>query len=47
MQGCVRFWDTRKSGEDLQNGEVLARPNVDIGHFSVGDPRSGEKPLVV
>lgn len=45
--GCVRFWDVRKSGEDVQNGEVLARPNVDIGHFSVGDPRSGEMPLVV
>lgn len=47
VQGCVRFWDTRKSGEDMENGEVLARPNVDIGHFSVGDPHSGEKPLVV
>ncbi|KAI9445360.1 WD40-repeat-containing domain protein [Lactarius indigo] len=45
--GCVRFWDPRRSAEDVQNGEVLARPNVDIGHFSVGDPRSGEKPLVV
>jgi len=45
--GCVRFWDTRRSGEDMGNGEVLARPNVDVGHFSVGDPRSGEKPLVV
>lgn len=46
-KGCVRFWDTRRSAEDIQNGEVLARPNVDIGHFSVGDPRKGEKPLVV
>ena len=45
--GCVRFWDTRRSGEDMENGEVLARPNVDIGHFSVGDPHKGEKPLVV
>jgi len=45
--GCVRFWDTRRSGEDMENGEVLARPNVDVGHFSVGDPCSGEKPLVV
>ena len=45
--GCVRFWDTCRSGEDMENGEVLARPNVDIGHFSVGDPHKGEKPLVV
>ncbi|KAH9043653.1 WD40-repeat-containing domain protein [Lactarius pseudohatsudake] len=45
--GCVRFWDPRRSAEDVQNGEVLARPNVDVGHFSVGDPRNGEKPLVV
>ncbi|KAI9461035.1 WD40-repeat-containing domain protein [Lactarius psammicola] len=45
--GCVRFWDIRRSAEDVQNGEVLARPNVDVGHFSVGDPRNGEKPLVV
>lgn len=45
--GCVRFWDTRRSGEDMENGEVLARPDVDVGHFSVGDPRKGEKPLVV
>jgi WD40 repeat protein len=45
--GCVRFWDTHRSGEDMENGEVLARPNVDIGHFSVGDPHKGEKPLVV
>jgi hypothetical protein len=43
----VRFWDTRRSGEDMENGEVLARPDVDVGHFSVGDPRKGEKPLVV
>ncbi len=47
VQGCVRFWDVRRSAEDIQNGEVLARPNVDIGHFSVGDFCSGEKPLVV
>ena len=47
MQGCVRFWDIRRSAEDVQNGEVLVRPNVDVGHFSVGDPRNGEKPLVV
>ncbi|KAH8991931.1 WD40-repeat-containing domain protein [Lactarius akahatsu] len=45
--GCVRFWDPRRSAEDVQNGEVLARPNVDVGHFSVGDPHNGEKPLVV
>lgn len=46
-KGCVRFWDVRRSADDISNGEVLARPNSDIGHFSVGDPYSGEKPLVV
>ncbi|KAF8481034.1 WD40-repeat-containing domain protein [Russula ochroleuca] len=45
--GCVRFWDVRRSADDISNGEVLARPDSDIGHFSVGDPYSGEKPLVV
>ncbi|KAH9982323.1 WD40-repeat-containing domain protein [Lactifluus volemus] len=45
--GCVRFWDVRRSADDIQNGDVLAQPNSDIGHFSVGDPRNGEKPLVV
>jgi hypothetical protein len=46
-KGCVRFWDVRRSADDISNGEVLARPDSDIGHFSVGDPYSGEKPLVV
>lgn len=46
-KGCVRFWDVRRSADDIQNGEVLAQPNSDIGHFSVGDPYNGEKPLVV
>ena len=46
-KGCIRFWDVRRSDDDISNGEVLARPNSDIGHFSVGDPYSGEKPLVV
>lgn len=45
--GCVRFWDVRRSADDISNGEVLARPDSDIGHFSVGDPYSGEKPLVI
>ncbi|KAI0249503.1 WD40-repeat-containing domain protein [Lactifluus subvellereus] len=45
--GCVRFWDVCRSADDIQNGDVLAQPNSDIGHFSVGDPRNGEKPLVV
>ncbi|KAH9969113.1 WD40-repeat-containing domain protein [Russula dissimulans] len=45
--GCVRFWDVRRSGDDISNGEVIARPDSDIGHFSVGDPYNGEKPLVV
>ncbi|KAF8499257.1 WD40-repeat-containing domain protein [Russula emetica] len=45
--GCVRFWDVRRSDDDISNGEVLARPDSDIGHFSVGDLYSGEKPLVV
>ena len=26
---------------------MLAQPNSDVGHFSVGDPYNGEKPLVV
>lgn len=47
QKGCVRFWDVRRSGDDISNGEVLARPDSDIGHFSVGDPYNGEKPLVV
>jgi hypothetical protein len=47
QKGCVRFWDVRRSADDIQNGDVLAQPNSDIGHFSVGDPRNGEKPLVV
>jgi hypothetical protein len=47
QKGCVRFWDVRRSADDISNGEVLARPDSDIGHFSVGDPYSGEKPLVV
>lgn len=46
-KGCVRFWDVRRSSDDISNGEVLARPNSDIGHFSVGEPYNGEKPLVV
>ncbi|KAI9513082.1 WD40-repeat-containing domain protein [Russula earlei] len=45
--GCVRFWDVRRSDDDISNGEVLARPDSDIGHFSVGDPYSGEMPLVI
>jgi len=45
--GCVRFWDVRRSGDDILNGEVLARSDSDIGHFSVGDPYAGEKPLVI
>jgi hypothetical protein len=45
--GCVRFWDVRRSADDISNGEVLARPDSDIGHFSVGDPYNGEKPLVM
>lgn len=46
-KGCVRFWDVRRSADDISNGEVLARPDSDIGHFSVGDPYNGEKPLVM
>jgi hypothetical protein len=46
-KGCVRFWDVRRSDDDMTNGEVIAQPDSDIGHFSVGDPYSGEKPLVV
>ncbi|KAI0307665.1 WD40-repeat-containing domain protein [Multifurca ochricompacta] len=46
-QGCIRFWDVCRSADDIRNGEVIARPNSDIGHFSVGDPHNGEKPLVV
>jgi hypothetical protein len=46
-KGCVRFWDVRRSDDDISNGEVLARPDSDIGHFSVGDPYNGEKPLVM
>jgi len=46
-KGCVRFWDVRRSSDDISNGEVLARPDSDIGHFSVGDPYNGEKPLVM
>ena len=46
-KGCVRFWDVRRSTDDISNGEVLAQPNSDIGHFSVGEPHKGEKPLVV
>jgi len=45
--GCVRYWDVRRSADDISNGEVLARPDSDIGHFSVGDPYNGEKPLVI
>ena len=46
-KGCVRFWDVQRSDDDISNGEVLARPNSDIGHFSVGNPYIGEKPIVV
>jgi hypothetical protein len=46
-KGCVRFWDVHRSADDISNGEVLAQPDSDIGHFSVGDPYNGEKPLVV
>ncbi|KAI0005562.1 WD40-repeat-containing domain protein [Russula compacta] len=45
--GCVRFWNVRRSADDILNGEVVARPNSDIGHFSIGDPYNREKPLVV
>lgn len=37
----------RRSADDILNGEVLAQPNSDIGHFSVGNPCNGEKPLIV
>ncbi|KAH9176848.1 WD40-repeat-containing domain protein [Lactarius sanguifluus] len=49
LRGSVGFIPLQRlcQAEDVQNGEVLARPNVDVGHFSVGDPRNGEKPLVV
>jgi len=47
QKGCVRFWDVRRSADDISNGEVLAQPDSDIGHFSVGDPYNGEKPLVM
>ncbi len=40
-KGCVRFWDVRRSSDDISNGEVLARP------ISVGEPYNGDKPLVV
>ena len=46
-KGCIRFWDVQRSDDDILNGEVIAQPDSDIGHFSVGDPCSGEKPLVV
>ncbi|KAI0271437.1 WD40-repeat-containing domain protein [Gloeopeniophorella convolvens] len=45
--GCIRFWDVRRSDDVSLNGEVLARSNYDIGHFSVGDPRIGERSLIV
>ncbi|KAI0048349.1 WD40 repeat-like protein [Auriscalpium vulgare] len=44
--GCVRYWDTRRSA-DGQEGEILAQVSDDIGHFALGDPYKGEKPLVV
>jgi hypothetical protein len=44
-KGCVSFWDVCRSADDILNGKVLAQPNSDIGHFSVGNPYNGEKPL--
>ncbi|KAI0068270.1 WD40 repeat-like protein [Artomyces pyxidatus] len=45
--GCVRLWDVRRSDKDVRNGVVLAQTDFDVGHFSLGDPHKGEKPLVV
>jgi hypothetical protein len=47
VKGCVSFWDVCRLADDILNGEVLAQPNSDIGHFSVGNPYNGEKPLTL
>jgi len=45
--GCIRMWDPTKAAQSPENGQVLAEVNSDVGHFSLGDPYTGENQLVV